>query len=136
MSAMKVVIVTGSRKWPSPVEVNAALDEHCPDLVVHGGCYVGVRPRVCLGADYWAHRWCSMTDTDEHIFRAKWGQGRRAGPLRNKAMLLAYPKALVLAFPLGGPGTADCMRQAKRLGMEVVETARWGSGTEHGSSDI
>jgi hypothetical protein len=120
---MRVVIVTGSRKWLAPGTVTAALDEHAPDLVVHGGCYVGVRPRVCLGADYWAHRWCSTTDTDEYIFRAKWSHGKKAGPLRNKAMLLAYPNAVVLAFPLGGPGTADCMRQAKRLGMRVIEHA-------------
>jgi hypothetical protein len=34
-------------------------------------------------------------------------------------MLEAHPEALVVAFP-GGRGTADCVRQARGLGMPVL----------------
>lgn len=119
----RVVVVTGSRKLTDYPRVWRELDELRPSLVVHGGCYVGVRPRVCSGADYWAHRWCAQTDTDERIYRARWAlEGRSAGPKRNQRMLeacLPFQDAIVLAFPEGGPGTADCMRRARRLNMPV-----------------
>lgn len=38
---------------------------------------------------------------------------------RNTRMLLAYPHAHVIAFPLGGPGTRHCIAEARRLGMRV-----------------
>lgn len=114
--------MTGSRRWLEYGRVFEALDRARPDLVVHGGCYVGVRPLKPMGADYWAHRWCVYTECDERIFRAHWTtDGRRAGPLRNQRMIEAYPQAEVLAFPQdGGRGTQDCMRRASKLGMLVV----------------
>jgi predicted phosphoribosyltransferase len=36
-------------------------------------------------------------------------------------MLELFPGATVLAFPRGGPGTANCIAQALGRGMRVVE---------------
>lgn len=115
---MRVVIVTGSRNWENQRLVWAALDDHKPDLVVHGGCE--------SGADEHADRWAKRRQVDTRVFRAKWGTGFKrdhgAGPRRNTQMLDAYPEAIVLAFPQGGPGTADCMSKARerRMQIEVV----------------
>jgi hypothetical protein len=111
----RVVIVTGSRHWENQRLVWQALDQHKPDLVVHGGCETG--------ADEHADRWAKRRQVDTRTFRAKWGEryeiDRSAGPRRNRKMLEAYPSAIVLAFPQGGPGTADCMSQARELRMHV-----------------
>lgn len=107
----RVVIVTGSRLWADEERIYAALDAAKPTLVVHGGA---------RGADAIAHDWATLRGVPSRTFTANWLRyGRRAGPLRNGVMLRAYPKALVLAFPLDGPGTRDCIRQARGLGMHV-----------------
>lgn len=65
------------------------------------------------------------------VYRASWGRFRKgAGPIRNAAMLagsgnlksvaLDRRADLVIAFP-GGDGTADCVRQARELGIAVIE---------------
>ena len=108
---MKIVIVTGSRKWHEVQHIWRALAAEKPDLVVHGGY---------RGADEIAERWCDRNAVDSHVFRAKWSEQRdAAGPRRNRRMLEAYPGALVLAFPLDGPGTRDCISQAVELGHQV-----------------
>lgn len=108
----RVVIVTGSRLWADPEPIYSALDNSCPTLVVQGGA---------LGADAIAREWAKATGTQCRTFHANWlKHGKRAGPLRNGLMLRSYPGALVLAFPLDGPGTADCMRQARELRMRVT----------------
>jgi hypothetical protein len=108
----RVVIVTGSRNWADVDSVYQALDNACPDLVVNGGA---------AGADMIARQWAKDAGVKVRTFQANWLKfGRRAGPLRNGLMLRAYPQATVLAFPLDGPGTADCMRQARELGMRLI----------------
>lgn len=107
-----IVIVTGSRDWADEQAIYNALDNACPSLVVEGGA---------RGADAIARQWAKTTGTPNKTFHANWRHhGRRAGPLRNRLMLQSYPTAIVLAFPLGGPGTADCMRQARALKMQVI----------------
>lgn len=65
------------------------------------------------------------------VYRAAWGvHGKAAGPIRNAAMLegsgnlrsvaLDCRADLLIAFP-GGAGTADCVRQARELGIPVLE---------------
>jgi hypothetical protein len=51
---------------------------------------------------------------------AEWEtHGRKAGPIRNARMLEHKPD-LVVAFP-GGKGTANCVAQARGMGVEVLE---------------
>ena len=78
------------------------------------------------GADRAAHTW-AINARDNHgakirilIFGAWWSDGPRAGPERNTRMLEVAKPDLVLAFP-GGRGTADCVSQARALGIEVRE---------------
>lgn len=52
------------------------------------------------------------------VFHANWEcHGKAAGPIRNREML--QEADLLIAFP-GGRGTADCIRQAKELGIPVL----------------
>jgi hypothetical protein len=54
-------------------------------------------------------------------FPAEWDKrGRIAGPVRNALMLDVGKPDLVVVFP-GGRGTADCVRQARAAGVQVIE---------------
>lgn len=71
------------------------------------------------GADYWARKWREAKRVDGETMPADWaGKGRRAGPLRNAAMLARGPDFLV-AFK-GGAGTRNCIQQAEALGIEIL----------------
>lgn len=62
-----------------------------------------------------------LTDT-AIVYEADWKKhGKAAGPIRNRRMLTAPGGTdLLIAFP-GGAGTADCVRQARELGIPVLE---------------
>lgn len=111
----KIVIVTGGRNYQDKERVFRALDCERPMLVVTGGA---------KGADELAGRWVEQQgnpDVELRVYFADWEtHGRAAGPKRNRRMLLAHPEAIVLAFP-GGRGTANCVQQARELGMTVIE---------------
>lgn len=86
-----------------------------PKLVVQGGA---------RGADAIARAWCKHVGVECKTFEANWrAHGRRAGVIRNELMLNSYPQAHVLAFPLTGPGTWDCIRRAnaKRMSITVAD---------------
>lgn len=107
-----VIIVTGSREWTDWRGLHQVLANACPDLIVQGGCPAG--------ADDMARLWAMLNGVMSKTFHANWKKlGRRAGPERNTRMLMAYPRAIVVAFPLGGPGTRHCIAEAQRLGMKV-----------------
>lgn len=56
-------------------------------------------------------------------FVADWRQyGNAARAIRNARMIENGRPDLVVAFP-GGKGTADCVRQARTAGIEVMEVA-------------
>jgi hypothetical protein len=76
-------------------------------------------PITCLiegeaqGADIMARSWASENRVPIEPYRAQWGlYGRSAGFQRNKTMLEKGKPDLVIAFPMGGPGTRDMVRQA------------------------
>lgn len=116
------VIVTGSRAWPDPVRVGHELtrlyQQHGPFTLVHGDC--------STGADAAAHHWYEVAGMDlgceEIRYPASWeAYGRRAGPMRNEAMVKAGAD-LVLAF-LHGPssGTRNTISLAAQAGIPVQE---------------
>lgn len=109
---MKVVI-TGGRDYQDEIRVWDILDALKPSYVYVGDCPTGV--------DHFVTRWCDETKTSHKIFTANWDKfGKRAGPLRNGAMLDdAGPQTVVIAFE-GGRGTEDCVRQAKLKDMLVM----------------
>lgn len=81
-------------------------------LVIHGGA---------RGADLMADSWAKFVNVPTMRFDANWdGDGRAAGPIRNKLMLTEGKPDLVVAFP-GGRGTANMISQARRAGVRVIE---------------
>jgi hypothetical protein len=73
------------------------------------------------GADEFAIDWALSNWTDFKEYKANWARyGRAAGPIRNKQMLVEGNPDLVVAFP-GGKGTANMVKQAKEVGIEVLE---------------
>lgn len=79
-----------------------------------------VRHGAARGVDAWAGRVAVRLGLVQDPMPANWSLGKRAGPLRNRAMLDAQPTpVVVLALP-GGRGTADMCRVAVAGGVEVV----------------
>jgi hypothetical protein len=74
------------------------------------------------GADALAKLWAKThPEIVRWECRANWtAYGNAAGPIRNTKMLTWLPD-LVVAFPTGGPGTADMMTKARSAGVPVIE---------------
>jgi hypothetical protein len=118
MKVVKIVLVTGSRKWTDQDVVWGALQEHFGDqligIVRHGHCPTGV--------DAMADAWCELQPgMAVDRMPASWATlGKKAGPRRNLQMV-RLPTTIVLAFPLGeSRGTRDCMAKATAQGLRVV----------------
>lgn len=106
------VLVCGGRDWDDWESVYRELDKRSPTMVINGGA---------MGADQNARMWARDKNVPCVTLEADWTRlGRRAGPIRNQAMLDELRPDLVLAFP-GGRGTADMVRRARKAGVEVVE---------------
>lgn len=110
------VIVCGSRKWDDVRAVRERL-ENLPHLseIITGGA---------AGADRIGDRVADEMGYFRIIFPANWnGQGKAAGPLRNRRMLDMEPD-LVIAFRSSGEsrGTDDMIRECARRGIscEVI----------------
>jgi hypothetical protein len=107
------VVVCGSRDWPEDKLwfVTAAMIEHFPHgaLVITGGA---------RGVDAWAYREAVRLKWPTKVIPADWDRyGKRAGFLRNIAMLDEGPEK-VLAFHVGNSkGTAHTIREAHRRGI-------------------
>ena len=104
------VMVTGGRGYS---DVNAVRDAlaglPAGTTIFHGGA---------TGADALAASVAREMGLPTRHFPADWGLlGRRAGPIRNRAMLAERP-VLVIAFP-GGRGTADAVAAAQEAGVPV-----------------
>lgn len=114
-----IVIVTGSRHCEAGT-VWKALSKLKPTCVIPGACPTG--------ADHETDQWALKFIGNDRIIRyhADWDTyGKPAGHIRNGKMLRENLNAdFVLAFPRdignSGPGTKDCMEQAKGLGFLVL----------------
>lgn len=111
---MKIVF-TGGRDYDDADKVQvilAGLHARFRDLEVIVGC--------ARGLDRLVREWCGYNLDHPNVFRADWDKYEKpAGHIRNGEMLATNPD-LVIAFP-GGRGTADCVRQARKLGIPVRE---------------
>jgi hypothetical protein len=118
------VLVTGGRKYSDYGAVKRELDAlarmagvlRVVLVVIEGGA---------KGADALAARWCEDNPSNvRHVQeKADWKtHGKRAGPIRNQAMLDKHQPSLVLAFP-GGRGTADMVARARKAGIRIKEIA-------------
>lgn len=108
------IIVTGGRDYKATDTILEVLREytHFTPTLVHGGA-----PGADSEARYVA---AYILDWATEEFPADWSQGRKAGPIRNQAMVDAGAD-LVIAFAGGGRGTADMVRRAKAAGIPVRE---------------
>jgi len=118
------VVVTGDRWLERRDLVLKTLNElTLIETLAHGGCR-DPRTHQLRGVDKVAAEWAiheaKIPCTE---YPADWGTwGLRAGPVRNTIMLLDFKPTLVLGFPGPVPkGTLDCMRKARRMGIEVRE---------------
>lgn len=113
------VIVCGGRDFSNGALLNSTLDrlhaERMFTAFMQGGA---------TGADRLAKFWArTKPELEGQRFECKadWDKHRKAaGPIRNRRMLEWKPD-LVVAFPTGGPGTADMMQAARGAGVEVME---------------
>jgi hypothetical protein len=127
------ILVTGSRSWPSPDQVWAALDAELartssPLLIIHGAC-----PE---GADMFAARWVHANrkrpwpGVGQERHPVSW-QHRGSGLERN-AQMVALGADLCLAFiapcrgrpcrylePHGSHGATHCANLAEKAGIPV-----------------
>lgn len=113
-----IVLVCGGREYKNLGLVDSVLTEYAHDngidLLVEGGA---------RGADRMAREWAERSGVQFATVPALWDYYRRhggygrAGPIRNRAMLLIRP-SLVIAFP-GGNGTADMVDAAGAAGVQV-----------------
>lgn len=113
------ILCTGGRDYWDSSKVYETLDHYLlenPNLKIVVGC--------AHGLDEMVRAWCDLTldcpDVDYEVFHARWKElGKKAGHVRNAEMIATKPD-LVIAFP-GGIGTANCVRQAKKAGIPVIE---------------
>lgn len=108
-----IVVVTGGRDHDVTADEAARFAFLMPGVseLRHGGA---------RGVDRWAADRAHQLGVIVVEWPADWQRnGPGAGPVRNLAMLLGPPRAdMLIAFP-GGLGTANCVRTAHRLGIEV-----------------
>jgi len=75
---------------------------------------------MCRGADMMAYSWAKSRDIPVEEYHADWNRyGHSAGPIRNREMIQDGKPDLVIAFP-GGKGTADTVRVAKQVNIQVI----------------
>ncbi|HET8631635.1 MAG TPA: SLOG family protein [Thermomicrobiales bacterium] len=107
---MTTVLVCGPRDFTDRGAVFAILDalRPGPSRIVAGDA---------RGVDALALAWAADRGIERKTYRADWAKwGRRAGPIRNEAMLRAEDPDLVIAIKYVGretPGTADMLRRAR-----------------------
>lgn len=115
---MTRILITGSRDWTDGNAVTTALRDvwvelgSDPDaIIVHGGA---------SGADTLAWKAAAAMGLSVEVHPADWKRhGKKAGPLRNAAMVNAGADVCV-AFPLGtSKGTWGCVKLAEAAGIPV-----------------
>lgn len=121
------VCVTGGRASTEVALIYDSLDavhRATPiTALAHGGAgKIGPITGRLRGADLIAGAWAETRGIEVVSFPVTeddWlAYGRGAGPRRNRIMLNSFKPELLVAFP-GGAGTADCIRAATTLGIEV-----------------
>src|SRR5690348_8995897 len=109
------IIICGSRNWyhrqPIHDEIDRLYQRYGSRLVIiHGAA----RGADTIAGDYAQHLRIAV-----EAYPADWSKGKAAGPLRNQQMLDTGIDGVV-AFDMGGSGTADMMRRAKAAGVPVI----------------
>lgn len=105
------ILVCGGREYSDAARVAQVLERYRHDdpLYIQGGA---------SGGDRLTKEWCEKNGLPCATVYANWQYyGNKAGPIRNRWMLLLDPD-VVVAFP-GGRGTANMVQQARQEGIPV-----------------
>ena len=109
-----ILTVTGGRNvcgaiWR--IKIWAELDSWPIALLRHGGA---------RGFDTICAQWAAARGISCQAYAADWAaNGPAAGPIRNQRMIEAVPRADMLLAGPGGPGTTDCVRKARNVGIPI-----------------
>jgi hypothetical protein len=112
------VLVTGSRTWTDTDLIGSVLadiDHAHPGrlTIIHGAC-----PR---GADTITDAWCRQRGVPVQAHPADWSRhGRRAGYVRNTAMVATAPDACVAFIADHSPGATHCADTAEAAGIPTT----------------
>ena len=106
-----IILVTGGRDFTAKQMIWDALDKLHVTGLVEG---------EARGVDTLCRMWAESRGVTVYAHPADWDKyGKKAGILRNAAMLLNNPPPVYcVAFP-GGTGTADMVRRATQAGLVV-----------------
>lgn len=110
------VLVCGGRDYAERDVVFGVLDalkeEHGDIVIIHG---------AANGADQLAQDWAWENGVPYVPYPANWDKhGKKAGPMRNRQMLIDGKPEYFVAFP-GGKGTAHMVSLLKRAGVPGTE---------------
>ena len=105
------VCVTGGRDFKGRDALFRVLDALPVTVMIHGKCQ--------RGSDQFADDWATMNEIPVEAYAPVWANGRQAGPLRNERMLRDGRPQLVVGCR-GGAGTDDCLRRARKMGIEIM----------------
>ncbi len=113
-----IILVTGSRSYTDKDKVAQVLNRFNKSRyamkVIVGDCPTG--------ADKFVRDWCGENEVECQVFTADWDKhGRAAGPIRNKKMVAAKPDRVLAFFSGASRGTKDCVKQAIKDGINVIE---------------
>lgn len=124
------LLVTGSRAWRDIRLIRSVLAgvlrEHPGAVLVSGHCERGAD---AIAENCWAAL-CGFETVDEaveagriELYPADWERhGKRAGPLRNSAMVATAPDECVAFIGDASPGATHCSAAAEAAGIPV---RRW-----------
>lgn len=111
----KRVVIAGSRYFNDYALFSSLVDKNLSrirckySLIILSG--------HCSGTDLMAERYAKENGFELEVYPADWSLGRKAGQLRNKAMVDAADFAI--AFPGGGRGTQSLIAFAQKKGISV-----------------
>lgn len=108
-------IICGGRKFEDRVGGFAFLNE------IHSGTPISfVIEGGAVGGDRIGREWAIKNNIPYYTYEPDWdGLGPKAGPLRNKQMLVEGKPDVVLALP-GAKGTAHMVRIAEEANVKVI----------------
>ena len=122
-------LVTGSRDWPTPKTVWAALNNVRDEALLAGRCLVVVHGACPQGAAADAAHWCQIAtqfaigSVTEEQHPANWQlNGKRAGFIRNQKMVNLGADVCIAFIKDGSRGASHTAALAEQAGITV---RRW-----------
>ncbi len=111
----KRVVIAGSRYFEDYALFSSVVDQYLSGM--RGEYEIIILSGHCYGTDLMAERYAKENGFGLELYPADWSKGRRAGPMRNKAMIGAADFAI--AFLGGGRGTQSLIELAQKKGIPL-----------------